>query len=128
MLASFADVIAHLATRYRLSGGGPSWVELWWKLTVDGERVVQHQVVHVDETGGALTVVVTSDVHCLDPLRVRWDGVLVAAGAIAFEGNRPVLRQPVIATAIEAPHLDRVMEAVAVEAARLARLVRVSAA
>ena len=39
MLASFADVIDHLTTRYTLSGGGPNWVELWWRLVVDGEHV-----------------------------------------------------------------------------------------
>jgi hypothetical protein len=127
MLASFADVIAHLATRYTLCGGGPSWVELWWKLEVDGERVVQHQVIDVDDSD-ALTIVITSNIHCLDPMRVRWDGVLVPAGAIMFVDGRAVLRQPVIAETIDAAHLDRVMEAVAVEAARLARLVRVSAA
>jgi hypothetical protein len=125
MLASFADVIDHLAARYTLSGGGPNWVELWWKLEVDGERVIQHQRVYVDE---GLSVVIVSDVHCMDPMRVRWDGVLVAAGAITFDGGRAVLRQPVIADTIDAAHLDRVMKAVAVEAARLARLVRASAA
>jgi hypothetical protein len=125
MLASFADVIAHLVTRYTLSGGGPSWVELWWKLEVDRERVVQHQRVHVEE---GLSIVITSTVHCLDSAHLRWDGVRVAAGAITLEGGRPVLRQPVIADTIDPAHLDRVMEAVAVEAAWLARLVRVSAA
>jgi hypothetical protein len=127
VLASFADVIAHLATRYTLSGGGPSWVEMWWKLEVDGERVVQHQVIDVEYANG-LSIVITADVHCRDPLRVRWDGVLVAAGELALDGGRPMLRQPVIAETIDAGHLDRVMEAVAVEAARLARLVRVSRA
>lgn len=127
-MTSFQDVIAHLAAHFTLSGGGRNWVELWWKLTVDGERCVQHQVIYVDEVDGGLHVLIDSDVHCLDPGRVDWSVLHVSVGALGFDGGRPVLWQPVTGTSIDPGHLGRVMQAVAYEAARLARHARLAAA
>jgi hypothetical protein len=37
------------ATRYTPAASGPSSVELWWKLAVDGEHAVQHRVIFAIE-------------------------------------------------------------------------------
>ena len=121
-------MIAHLAERFTLSGSGSNWVELWWKLTVDGERCVQHQVVYIDELDDGLSVLIDTDVHCLDPERVDWDVLAVSVGALGFDGGRPVLWQPVIGKDLDPAHLERVMQAVAYEAAQLARHARLAAA
>jgi hypothetical protein len=48
----------------------------------------------------------------------------IVVGELVFDVGRPLLRQPVVAAAIDPAHLDRVMDAVAREAARLACDVR----
>jgi hypothetical protein len=67
MLTSFADVFSYLATRYTLATGGASSVELWWRLAIDGEHAIQHQLIGVDERDGCLAVTILCEVHCFDP-------------------------------------------------------------
>jgi hypothetical protein len=126
-MTSFRDVIEYMKARYTLSGGGVNWVELWWKLTIDGERVVQHQIVYIDEVPEGLAILIDSDVHCLDPEHVPWASLGLSLGALGFDGGRPVLWQPVVAPQVDPAHLDRVLEAAATEAARLAREARLAA-
>jgi hypothetical protein len=124
MLTGFNDVVVHLLATHKLSGGGPDWVEMWRMLDVDGKRAIQHLVIHIAEAPGRLTVVVTADVHCPDGSRLLgWDPPR-ALGALIVVAGRAILRQPITGAAIAPSHLDDVIDAVAVEAARLARSCR----
>jgi hypothetical protein len=121
MLTGFSDVVMHLVAGYKLSGGGPDWVEMWRVLQVDGNRAIQHLVIHIGEAAGQVAVIVTADVHCADPERlIRWDPPRTL-GALLYIDGRVTLRQPIVGAAIDPVHLDRVIDAVAYEAARLAR-------
>src|SRR5262249_49698911 len=121
MLTGFSEVVMHLVATHKLSGGGPDWVEMWRLLEVGGKRAIQHLVIQIGEAAGQVAVVVTADVHCADPeWVVRWDPPRTV-GALLYVDGRVTLRQPIVGAAIDPAHLDRVIDAVAYEAARLAR-------
>jgi hypothetical protein len=116
MIDSPAALVEHLRHRYTLSGSGLDHVELWWKLRIDGELVVQHQSVHAERIGADLYIIVVSKLHCG---QVAHDTYLEVGALLHVHGN-VALTQPLVAPAHDESHLERVMCAVAEQAAVVA--------
>lgn len=122
------DVLEHMRAHHILAGATDDFVEMWCRITVDGVKAVQHQVLFpagmASEPDGEPYVMVACEVHCMDPLAALRYRHTLAVGSLAIEEGRAVLRQSIAATGLTPAHLDRVLAAMAETAARLAQLMR----
>jgi hypothetical protein len=116
MIDSPARLVAHLRSRFTLSGAGPGHVEMWWKFRIDGELLIQYQSVHGERVGTDLYIVVASTLHC-----DRVDEPRLEVGKLLCVAGKAVLAQPMIAPTHDEAHVERVMHAVAEQAAVIAR-------
>jgi hypothetical protein len=126
-LTTWAAVVEHLRRQFRLDRVEPGLVALSWSFT-DGEQAVVHrQLVREGHSGGELFVVITAEVDASDTLSpidaLRHNGTM-AAGALVLDEDQYVLRHGLPAAELSSTALDRALELVAHEAARLSHKLR----
>ncbi len=114
------DVVAQLRAAYTIDSESDDWLELRWRFVFEGDTVEQHQTVRSGTAYGELFVVVAAELPTLDPAHALRHNATLAIGALAIEDGRAILRAGILAETLTAPHLDRVVRAIAEEAARLA--------
>lgn len=124
VLDSPAALFDYLRERYRLSSLTAADLELWWKLTVDGETVMQVQAVHAERVGADFYVIVSSAIHGTEPVHAARAGERRSVGELANVDGRAMLSQRIVAGGHDGAHVERIMLAVAEEAARIALRVR----
>jgi hypothetical protein len=117
-------VLEHMRAHRVLAGAAPDFIELWSRFMQDGERVVQHQVLYPNTHDDESYVLVACEVHCMDPQQTLRYANTLAIGALIFVEGRAILRQAIALRDLTPAHLDRVLDATAREAARIAQLLR----
>ncbi len=125
---TWADVVAYLDGRYRLDHIAPGVVALSWRFDDDDAYVVQSELVRESVAFGELFVVITSEVAAGDALAATealHHNATLAIGALVLDDEeRYVLRHGILAADLSRPVLDRALELVAHEAARLSHKLR----
>lgn len=117
-------VLEHMRAHHVIAGAAEDFVEQWCRFTQDGEKVVQHQVLYPNSLDDESYLLVACEVHCIDPQQTQRYANTLTIGALVFVEGRAILRQTISLTDLTPAHLDRVLDATAREAARIAQLLR----
>jgi hypothetical protein len=112
----------HLRTRFKLLREEPTWIHMGW--TFEGEERVQEERVELRQAVGEPHVLVVCDVVGVEQMDAREalaHNMTLAAGALALVDDRVVLRLVHPLEDLRFERLDRWLELLAHEAARLRR-------
>jgi hypothetical protein len=121
-MATWDETKAHLRARFKLFRDEAELVMLSW--TFEGDPVVQGQSIELRPAFGEPHAVILCDVVAraqMDPAEALAHNMTLAIGALAHDGDRLVLRHVEPLADLPFPRLDRAVELLAHEAARLRR-------
>jgi hypothetical protein len=112
----------HLRIRFKLLREEPTWISMGW--TFEGEDRVQEERIELRQALGEPHLMILCDVVGVDQMEPREalaHNITLAAGALALVDDRVVLRLVHPLEDLRFERLDRWLELVAHEAARLRR-------
>ncbi|MFN0246636.1 MAG: hypothetical protein ACKV2T_06990 [Kofleriaceae bacterium] len=123
-MATWEQTKSHLREKFLLAVDEPAWIGLGWKFKAKNgvDDVVQRQRIELAQAFGQPHVIVMSDIVPVEKVPERVvlvHNMTLAIGAIAISEGVYVLRAVLPLDGVSFEHLDRVLEYVAHEAARL---------
>jgi hypothetical protein len=118
---------AHMRRRWRLAHDAPLHMSLAWTIGEAHEQVEQLQIVELDRGRAGAQVRIVAEVAsslAISPLSALEHNATLAFGALALIDGTYVLRAMLPLADLTMPTLDRALELIAHEAARLRHLAR----
>jgi hypothetical protein len=121
-MPTWEETKKHLRERFKLLREEPTWITMGW--TFEGEAHVQEERIELRQAVGEPHILILCDVVGVDQMEPRdalAHNMTLAAGALALVDNRVVLRHVAPLEDLRFERLDRWVELIAHEAARLRR-------
>lgn len=121
-MPTWDETKGHLRERFKLLREEPTWITMGW--TFEGDQRVQEERIELRQALGEPHALITCDVVGLDQLEPKdalAHNMTLAIGALAMVEDRIVLRHVTPLEDLSFARLDKALELLAHEAARLRR-------
>ena len=121
-MPTWDETKAHLRERFKLLREEPTWIAMGW--TFEGDQRVQEEKIELRQALGEPYALISCDViglDQLDPREALAHNNTLAIGALALVEDRVVMRHVLPLEDLAFARLDKALELLAHEAARLRR-------